>query len=295
MNNYSQSNDIISKSYHKVSHPLISVGIICFKLNDLNHSYDSYDKILNRQLDQLDPKYESPFYINKYNNIVNFLLVRRKHSLNYIDFIRGKYELNYNILLKIFNYMSIDEVENIKQKQFSDLWNDLWNKTSYYKKYKNEMNESHKKFDELKQSDIYNKIIASCTPYNTTEWEIPKGRKNTNESNIMCAMREFKEETTLDNTSYTILKCIEPIHDVFSGTNNKIYKHIFYTALGKNNSNTINNTMYNNNEIDEIRWCSWEEAIMLLRSYNMNKINILTNLFMFIINICESNDLKTTL
>ena len=191
--------------------------------------------------------------------------------------------------------MSIDEVENIKQKQFTDLWNDLWNKTSYYKKYKNEMNESNLKFDELKQSNIYNELIASCTPYNTTEWEIPKGRKNSNESNIMCAMREFKEETTLDRTSYNILKCIEPIHDVFSGTNNKMYKHIFYTALAKDNSNTINISIHNNNEIDEIKWCSCEEAIMLLRSYNINKINILTNLFMCIINICESNDLKTTL
>ena len=146
-----------------------------------------------------------------------------------------------------------------------------------------------------KQSNIYNELIASCTPYNTTEWEIPKGRKNSNESNIMCAMREFKEETTLDRTSYNILKCIEPIHDVFSGTNNKMYKHIFYTALAKNNSSTINISIHNNNEIDEIKWCSCEEAIMLLRSYNINKINILTNLFMCIINICESNDLKTTL
>jgi 8-oxo-dGTP pyrophosphatase MutT (NUDIX family) len=128
-----------------------------------------------------------------------------------------------------------------------------------------------------------NKILQHCSPYDTPEWEIPKGRKDYNETNINCAIREFKEETSFEENDYNILDCINPIHDIFIGTNNKVYKHVFYIGL----SNTDIKPYVCNNEIDEIRWCNWEEAINLIRPYNENKINILTNIFLFIVNICE--------
>ena len=276
-----------------------SIGIICIKLNN------SIKKIFNRKINTIkyyDIDNNNIFISNimkftKYNNMIKFMLVRRKYSLNYIDFIRGKYKIDYNMLLKMFNYMSIDEIENIKNLSFNELWNGMWNKTSNYKIYKKEMIHSNKKFDELKDSDIYNKLITNSTPYTTSEWEIPKGRKNNNESNLMCAMREFNEETSINMNDYTILKCIDPIHDIFNGTNDKIYEHIFYTALANNIDDSIN-IINNNNEIEEVKWCTWNESLILLRPYNVNKLKILTNLFMFVVNICEINnpiDLKTTL
>ena len=71
------------------------------------------------------------------------------------------------------------------------------------------------------------------------------------------------------------------------GTNNKEYKHVFYTALYDNNNDIIN---YKNNEIEEVRWCKWSELNDLIRPYNKNKINILTNIFLFILNVCEYNN-----
>jgi 8-oxo-dGTP pyrophosphatase MutT (NUDIX family) len=124
--------------------------------------------------------------------------------------------------------------------------------------------------------------------YSTTEWEIPKGRKNINEKNINCAIREFKEETSLDSSQYKIINAIDPIHDVFTGTNMKEYRHIFYTSV-YNDTNMINYNMINyNNEIDMVSWCGWNELNNLFRPYNINKINILTRIFLFIVNICES-------
>jgi 8-oxo-dGTP pyrophosphatase MutT (NUDIX family) len=93
--------------------------------------------------------------------------------------------------------------------------------------------------------------------YNSTEWEIPKGGKKQNETHIQCGIRELKEETSLDESKYKIIKCIDPIHDVFIGTNNIEYRHIFYTALYNNNG--LCDIEHSNNEIDSVKWCCLSE------------------------------------
>ncbi len=182
--------------------------------------------------------------------------------------------------------MSSDEINMIQNHDFKKLWYDLWLKNAFKKKYSEEMKLSNIKFNHLKQLNILKNIK---TEYNSTEWEIPKGRKNSNETNLNCAIREFKEETSLLPDDYNIISCLDPIHDVFVGTNDKNYRHVFYTAIYNNNYD-IDNNFSNNNEIEEIRWCKWSELNDLIRPYNSNKINILTSIFLFILNICETNN-----
>jgi 8-oxo-dGTP pyrophosphatase MutT (NUDIX family) len=234
-----------------------SVGIICFKL----------DKNIHNQF------------------IKNILLVKRRNSLNYIDFIRGKYPIqDTKHINNMFTLMSIDEINMIKNNDFNTLWYNLWLKNAYKKKYLEEMNLSKIKFNHLKELGMFENINSK---YPSTEWEIPKGKKNSNETNLQCAIRELKEETSLSINDYNIISCLDPIHDVFMGTNNKEYKHIFYTALLHNNNNISIDVK--NNEIDEIKWFKWSELHDYIRPYNNNKINILTNIFLFILNICEKN------
>ena len=267
--------------------PITSYGIFCFKLNEYKELFNK--KINNINYYDLDNNYNinisNILKFNKYNKIIQFLLVKRKHSLNYIDFIRGKYDIdNINNLLILFNYMSTAEIENIKTNSFNILWNELWQSTANNKQYSYERDVSEKKFNELVNNNILKQLIEQCNPYDTPEWEIPKGRKDYNETNINCAVREFREETSFDGNDYNILDCINPIHDTFIGTNNKVYKHVFY--IGQANNIDVKPCVYNN-EIDEIKWCNWEEAVNLIRPYNENKITILTNIFLFIVNICE--------
>jgi 8-oxo-dGTP pyrophosphatase MutT (NUDIX family) len=281
------------------SEPSTSIGICCFKMNSkLTNSFRN--KINNTNYYDIDNNtnivISNISKFNKYNTLVHFLLVRRKYSVNYIDFIRGKYETSE--LLHMFNYMSIEEVNNIKTSEFNELWNNLWTRTSKHKIYMNEFIESETKFNNIRTSGLLFDIIQMAKPYETTEWEIPKGRKNMNETNIECAIREFKEETSLStntiNEDYTVLNCIDPIHDTFTGTNNKLYKHIFYVGM----ANDITIPYHKNDEIAEVKWCTWDETIKLIRPYNENKIKIITNIFLFIININEANNvnyLKATL
>jgi 8-oxo-dGTP pyrophosphatase MutT (NUDIX family) len=239
------------------SKPITSYGILCFKL--LNNFED-------------------------YNSNIQFLLVRRKYSLNYIDFIRGKYDINdINSILNMFNYMSSTELA-LFSNDFNTLWNNLWKKTANIKLYSKEKTLSCSKFNKLKDSGAMTELLKLSKPYDTPEWEIPKGRRNTHETDIECAMREFTEETQMNSNNYTILD-YKPICDNFIGTNNKEYQHVFY--IGKYISDYNVNKIDKNNEIDEIRWCNLSDSINLIRPYNQNKINILTKLFYF---ICKNNE-----
>ena len=57
---------------------------------------------------------------------------------------------------------------------------------------------------------------------------ISKGRRNLKESDYDCAIREFQEETGIKEGEYYILKNIKPVEEIFYGSNNIRYKHIYY-------------------------------------------------------------------
>ncbi len=261
-----------------------SIGIICYKLDNIiyNTFMNNLESISNYDINNLVCKNTDKLKI--YDNYIKFLLVKRRNSLNYIDFIRGKYNVNeVDNIHNMFSYMSKDEIEQIKNNNFNKLWSDLWLKNAYKKKYLDEMRTSQSKFNYLKSINFFQNITSE---YTTTEWEIPKGGRKNNETNIKCAIREFNEETSLDIVNYKIINTINPIHDIFVGTNNKEYRHIFYTAIC--NNNVDENINHSNNEIDTVKWCSLSELNNLIRPYNNSKLTILTCIFLFIINMCIS-------
>ena len=105
--------------------PITSYGIFCFKLDD--NIKELFNKNINNiKYYDLDNNYNinisNILKFNKYSKTIKFLLVKRKHSLNYIDFIRGKYDLNDPNLLTLFNYMSTIEIEKIKTCNFNFDW-----------------------------------------------------------------------------------------------------------------------------------------------------------------------------
>ena len=130
-------------------------------------------------------------------------MIRRKDSFGYIDFIRGKYSThNIEHVQNIVNEMSIQEKYRILNMPFEKLWNLMWGETKNIQ-YKSEEFSSSKKFDILKngvflegtQISLNDIVENSNTSWVETEWEFPKGRRNYQEKDIDCALREFEEET----------------------------------------------------------------------------------------------------
>ena len=280
--------------------PITSAGVICLCLDNNIKSYFLNNDIDNISNDINIYNYQRLSNINKiklYKNKMKFLLVQRKHSLNYINFIRGIYDENdYTQLEKTFSLMSNDEINQINDNDFDYLWNNLWNKTAKKKIYQKEYNESKIKFNKISELGYISQLHSRGSEYNTPEWEFPKGRKNINESNYECAIREFYEETGIEKENYEIINGINSIHDDFTGTNNMKYKHIFYIGFLKNKDILYNDMdIGSKNEIKESRWCSWDEALRLFRPYYNNKINMLNKLFLFFINLSEENNICNTI
>ena len=61
------------------------------------------------------------------NKTIKYLCIRRKDSLGYVDFMRGKYNIyNKHHLLNILNEMTTYEKENLLNSDFQTLWINLW-------------------------------------------------------------------------------------------------------------------------------------------------------------------------
>jgi len=277
MNNYCTN---CGKSGHitkNCSEPITSCGIICFNIKNI--SITKIENFLyNKFIDIEEYNYKNLNFINKLNKNdkdIKFLLIQRKHSLSYIEFIRGRYnENNLDDLKVLFNLMCKSEIEKIINNDFNYLWDDLWKKTAHSKIFLKELNMSKNKFNFCKKNNLFDNLTSI---YDTPEWGFPKGRRNKYEKNLDCALREFEEETNFKN--YILLDRINFIEEIFKGSNNVTYKHIYYTAGSDlNNIEMVNDTY----EIGDIGWYTINEVINLLRPYEITKLNIINQLYFFL-------------
>ena len=81
-------------AFHQCKHPITSIGMIVFRKNKTTNDYE-------------------------------YLMICRKDSLGYVDFMRGKYPVyNKDYLSNIFNEMTNSE-KKLVEKDFKT-WSQLW-------------------------------------------------------------------------------------------------------------------------------------------------------------------------
>ena len=60
--------------------------------------------------------------------VPHYLLVRRRDSLCYVEFLRGKYKMDkIDYIHLLINGMTVEERGRLLMKPFEKLWSDLWN------------------------------------------------------------------------------------------------------------------------------------------------------------------------
>ena len=82
---------------------------------------------------------------------------------------------------------------------------------------------------------------------------ISKGRRNLKESDIDCAKREFEEESGYKGNEYKVLDETKYFEEIFSGTNNIRYKHIYYIGKAINDKTNLNIDKNNFSQFSEIK------------------------------------------
>lgn len=215
---------------------------------------------------------------------LQFLMIRRKDSYGYIDFIRGKYTIqNISQIKKMIDQMSQEEKTRLETYDFETLWRMMWGENNYIQ-YRSEEAISSKKFESLKNGiqingDIFTLkqlINDSTTNWKETEWEFPKGRRNFQEKDFECAVREFQEETGISNDNLSFIDNLFPFEEMYIGSNLKSYKHKYYLAYMNNNFEMLSN--YQKTEVSKLEWKTIEECISSIRPYNLEKIQLITNI-----------------
>lgn len=238
----------IGHLFHQCKLPITSIGIICFRIS---------------------------------NNNLELLMIRRKDSLSFLDFMRGKYNIeNYDYIKKLFNRMTRNELSLLLENDFDYIWNNLWG-NNINNVYKNEEKLSRLKFNKLKQGYIIDNINinmkkliedSKCV-YDFPEWGFPKGRRNYQEKDLNCGIREFDEETGYKKKNLVIVNNLNTFDEIFVGSNFKSYKHKYFLAYMDENFSP--ETIFQTYEISKIEWVNIDKCASYIRKYNIEKIEII--------------------
>ena len=223
--------------------------------------------------------------ITKERNNFKFLIICRKDSLGYIEFLRGKYDLyDKNYIQNLVDEMTTSEKNNLLTKSFSKLWNDLWGKFSH-NQYRQEEKLSEDKLRRL-QTGIRDKhtkkvfnlkhlIQNSLTNWSEPEWGFPKGRRNYQENDISCALREFEEETGYSRKEVNIINNLKPFQEIFTGSNYKSYKHKYFLGFIPE---PIEHTNFQKSEVSQMKWLNLKDCLKKIRPYNLERIELINNI-----------------
>jgi len=242
-------------SFHQCKLPITSYGVVAFRASNLG---------------------------------IQYLMLRRKDSFGYIDFVRGKYS-PYNIsqIQDIVNEMSCDEKQRILNEPFETLWKNMWGDITTAQ-YKAEENASMKKMEIIQAGvNINDEFINleqivknSSTNWNETEWEFPKGRRNYKEKDLDCALREFEEETGIAASRLSIIENILPFEETFIGTNHKSYKHKYFLAYLNDNKSNENDVLngFQITEVSKLEWKTIDKCLESIRPYSLEKKNLIINI-----------------
>ena len=220
--------------------------------------------------------------------------------------MRGKYSVNNKeYILNMLHQMTKTEKERLLTSTFDELWCNIWGTDVIVsEQYKNEEITSKNRFYSLvagidnrdgefkDASDNSTQEIGgdnSTKGYNLkslieesnkiecweeAEWGFPKGRRNYQEKDYTCAVREFCEETGYSSYMLCPFHNLMPFEEIFTGSNYKSYKHKYYVVY-MNYEDSMKPRKFQACEVGASEWKSYEECVRCIRPYNKEKLRLL--------------------
>jgi 8-oxo-dGTP pyrophosphatase MutT (NUDIX family) len=246
--------------FRECKEPIVSLGILAF-----------------RRFPCIGKSTDKETGTDKDKETIEWLLVRRRVSIGFIEFMRGKYEnRDTGSIQVLIDQTTLSEREMLLTRPFSELWSTLWNGAAT-RRYQAEFEQSKAKFDVMRSRRTLVDICrVSTTTWTEPEWGFPKGRKSSSESELACALRETYEEAGILTHNLRVLDR-EPLLEEYVGSNGIRYRYRYWIA--EVSSDVVVKMDETNaeqcREISDVRWCSFEEASALIRPYSVEKISVL--------------------
>lgn len=200
---------------------------------------------------------------------VSALMVRRKDSMCYTEFLRGKYNVTDTAYIKkLVSNMTIQEQKQIIDQPFDALWTMLWGQGKDCHSTEYEL--SKEKYTNMNRKEV---VASAVSKYVDAEWGFPKGRRMRGESDVECAVREFYEETNVSPEAYQVCNDLKFVES-FAGTNGIKYMHIYYVAKLVSSA-TVNLTQrftsMQQKEISAIAWKTLTESKAITRPHYIER------------------------
>lgn len=213
---------------------------------------------------------------------LNVLVVKKRYTYSYAEFIHGHYSIkDLRKVYGLFEHMTPEELLDIWSLNFPQMWFRIWlsydQTTHYNKKYKKFYN-AFMKHDNGKK---LRKTVESTKNYSGLYYEFPKGKQIivedpiqkviTTEDPLVCAIREFEEETKINKKYY---KIINGFNRRFSYIHMGVkYVNTYFLALAKPNLLTKNIYEFchdiTNSEVTEVKWVTTRELQIIDSKNNM--------------------------
>jgi len=229
--------------------------------------------------------------------VPEFLMICRRRTLGYIDFMRGKYSTtNKFYIINMMKQMTREEKNGLMRYTFDELWRGMWNSNDQLamtledtggipnNQYKQEEINSRSKFNTLiKGVHIHGETytIASLLEesseqgdWDEQEWGFPKGRRNYQENEYDCAVREFTEETGYAGKLLKMVVNLYPFEEVFMGSNYKSYKHKYFLTF-MDYTESHKHVFTANTEVSKMEWKTADACLDKIRPYNEEKRRLL--------------------
>lgn len=225
------------------------------------------------------------FRRNPSNSQIELLLIQKRCTYAYADFINGKYNNKDTSILNLLNYMTREEKITIMSLQFNYMWYHCYMYTSQLiDEYENNnygFAKKKKKFNRVFLNDGGKRLRSLINKSRSKPrlWDLPKGRKEQEEYDINCAIREIKEEVGLGPKKYKFLWNVRPVYFTHEDYGVR-YQCKFYVGIvtcPKTSRCDIKLSLLNPHQTMEIVDCQWvtkHEASLLLNKYLFQRIEV---------------------
>jgi 8-oxo-dGTP pyrophosphatase MutT (NUDIX family) len=208
-------------------------------------------------------------------------MIRRKDTLGYMDFMRGKFPIyQKKYILNMMTQMTIEEKNRLRQKyrDFHQIVGTVQNtiKEKIHALIVGIHHPDGSFYDLLSLLDESDTISEQ---WHEPEWGFPKGRRNVQENDYDCALREFSEETGYVISVLQNIRNILPFEEIFIGSNYKSYRHKYYIMHIPYDASISSTKSYQKSEVSGMEWKSYAQCLKDIRSYNLEKKRILRNVY----------------
>jgi 8-oxo-dGTP pyrophosphatase MutT (NUDIX family) len=226
---------------------------------------------------------------------VEILMIKKRYTYSFFMFVYGFFRKSDTKQLKhLFDTMTFQEKIDIMSMQFHLMWyrialnnpdldyniNDMYelNKIKTVdvisrSETRRIFRQKREKFmKNFKHDDDTRRLFNLISQSTDSEllWEVPKGSRCKGETDLTCAMREFREESSIDMHYYDIIDS-EPAIETHED-NGVTYRNVYYVAeLKRKYAAYVPRVHYTNPdqtiEIEQIKWVSLDAV----RHMNLNE------------------------